>query len=74
MAPRTTLNDPEVICQAISEASGMLVRALAHCEDHDGAYRATFDQVDFVHFQEVSHHLSVAAEHLERAARFAASL
>jgi len=32
------------------------------------------DHVDLVRFEEVSHHLCEVAEHLEQAARFAASL
>ena len=74
MAPRMALKDPKVIRQAISTAAGALAQALAHCEDHDGSYRALLDPAAMARFEDVSRHLCEAAEHLERAARSAKSL
>jgi len=74
MAPRTTLNDPQVIRRSIAEASEALARVLAQCEDRDGSYRAMLDKADLIDFKEVIHHLCEAAGHLDRAARYAASL
>jgi hypothetical protein len=74
MAPRTALTAPKVIRQAISRASDAVARALAHCEDHDGSYRAMLDPAALARFEDVSRPLCEAAEHMERAARSAKSL